>query len=53
LNLRRTKLVKFYIRSIVFCGAISWTLWKIDDKYLESFKYVVGVGWVRSFGPIL
>jgi hypothetical protein len=37
LNLRR-KLVKCYIRSIALYGAETWTLGKIDQKYLESFE---------------
>jgi hypothetical protein len=45
--------VKFYIRSIAFCGAKSWTCWKIDDKYFETLKCGAGVGWGRSFGPTL
>jgi hypothetical protein len=54
LDLRlREKLENFYIMSIAFYGAKSWTLWKIDNKYLESWKCSAGVGWGRSFGPIL
>jgi hypothetical protein len=37
LNLRK-KLVKCYIWSIVLYGAETWTLWKIDQKYHESFE---------------
>jgi hypothetical protein len=36
LNLRK-KLVKCYILSIALCGAETWTLGKVDRKYLESF----------------
>jgi hypothetical protein len=36
LNLRK-KLVKRYIWNIVLYGAETWTLRKIDQKYLESF----------------
>jgi hypothetical protein len=36
LNLRN-KLVKCYIWSIALCGAETWTLGKVDRKYLESF----------------
>jgi hypothetical protein len=36
LNLRR-KQVKCYIWSIAFYGAETWTLRKVDQKYLESF----------------
>jgi hypothetical protein len=37
LNLRK-KLVKCYIWSIALYGAETWTLWKVDQKYLESFE---------------
>jgi hypothetical protein len=37
LNLR-TKLVKCYIWSIALYGAGTWTLWKADQKYLDSFE---------------
>jgi hypothetical protein len=37
LNLRK-KLVKCYIWSIAFYGAETWTLRKVDQKYLESFE---------------
>jgi hypothetical protein len=30
--------VKCYIWSIVFSGAETWTLRKVDQKYLDSFK---------------
>jgi hypothetical protein len=36
LNLRK-KLVKCCIWSIALYGAETWTLWKVDQKYLESF----------------
>jgi hypothetical protein len=36
LNLRK-KLVKSYIWSIALYGAETWTLTKVDQKYLESF----------------
>ena len=35
---RGTELVKYYIWSIAFYGADTWTLEKVDQKYLESFK---------------
>jgi hypothetical protein len=35
LNLRK-KPVKCYIWSIALCGAETWTLRKVDQKYLES-----------------
>jgi hypothetical protein len=34
----RKKLVKCYIWSIALYGAETWTLRKLDQKYLESFK---------------
>jgi hypothetical protein len=34
----RKKLVKCHIWSTGFCGAETWTLQKIDNKYLESFE---------------
>jgi hypothetical protein len=34
----RNKLVKCYIWSIAFYGAETWTLRKVDQKYLESFE---------------
>jgi hypothetical protein len=37
LNLRK-KLVKCYIWSIAFYGAETRTLWKVEQKYLESFE---------------
>jgi hypothetical protein len=33
----RKKLVKSYIWSIAFYGDETWTLRKLDQKYLESF----------------
>ena len=36
-NLRK-KLVKCYIWSITLCSADAWTLWKVDQEYLESFE---------------
>jgi hypothetical protein len=37
LNLRK-KLVKCYIWSIALYGAETWTLQKVDQKYLDSFE---------------
>jgi hypothetical protein len=37
LNLRK-KLIKCYIWSIALYGAETWTLWKVDQKYLGSFE---------------
>jgi hypothetical protein len=36
-NLRK-KLVKCYIWSVALYGAETWTLWKAEQKYLESFE---------------
>jgi hypothetical protein len=51
LNLRK-KLVKFYTWSIALYGAETWTLRKVDRKYLESFDMWCGEEW-RSVGPIV
>jgi hypothetical protein len=37
LNLRK-KLVKCYVWSVALCGAETWTLRKVDRKYLESLE---------------
>ena len=37
LNLRN-KLVRCCIWSIALFGAETWTLWKVDQKYMESFE---------------
>ena len=37
LNLRK-KPVKCYIRSVAFYGAQDMALWKVEQKYLESFE---------------
>jgi hypothetical protein len=37
LNLRK-KLVKCYIYSTALYGAETWTLLKVDQKYLKSFE---------------
>jgi hypothetical protein len=34
----RKKLVKCYIWSVALYGAETWTLRKLDQKYLESFE---------------
>ena len=34
LNLKK-KVVQCYVRSIALHGAETWTLWKVDEKYLE------------------
>jgi hypothetical protein len=46
------KLVKCYIYSIALYGAETWTLWRICQKYPESFKCGAGKGWTRSARPI-
>jgi hypothetical protein len=39
LNLWRNKmLVKYYLWSVTFYGAETWTLWKVNQKYLEIFE---------------
>jgi hypothetical protein len=37
LNVRK-KLIKCYIWGVAVCGAETGTLWKVDQKYLESFE---------------
>jgi hypothetical protein len=49
LNLRK-KLVKCNIWSIALYGAETWTLRKVDQKYLESFEMWC---WRRSVGPMV
>jgi hypothetical protein len=44
LNLRN-KLVKCYIWSTALYGAETWTLRKVDQKYLEILKCGVKEGW--------
>jgi hypothetical protein len=34
----RKKLLNFYIWSIALCGVRTWTLRKVDRKYLESIE---------------
>ena len=31
------KLVQYYVWSVALFGAETWTLWKVDQQYLESF----------------
>jgi predicted HD phosphohydrolase len=52
LNLRK-KLVKCYIWSIALYGAETWTLRKVEQKYLESLKCAAGERCRRSVGPIV
>jgi hypothetical protein len=47
----RNKLVKYYIWNVVFYGAGTWTLWKIDQKYRKILKRDVREGCRRSVGP--
>jgi hypothetical protein len=47
LHLRKNKL-RCYIWSIAFYGAKTWTLWKVDQKYLELLKCGAGERW-RKF----
>jgi len=37
LNLGK-KVIERYAWLIALCGAESWTLWKVDEKYLKSFE---------------
>jgi len=32
----RKKLIKYYSWGIALYGAVTWTLWKGDEKYMES-----------------
>jgi hypothetical protein len=34
----RNQLVKCYIWNTALCGAGTWTLWEVDQKYLENFR---------------
>jgi hypothetical protein len=52
LNLRK-KLVKCYIWSRALHSAETKTLWKVDQKYLNSSKCGYGEGWRKSVSPIL
>jgi hypothetical protein len=52
LNLRK-KLVKWYIWNIGCYGAETWTLRKVDQKHMESFKMWCWRRWRRSFGKIV
>jgi hypothetical protein len=38
---------------IAVYGADIWTLWKIDQKYLQILKFGAGEGWRRAIAPIL
>jgi hypothetical protein len=43
----RKKLVICYVWSIALYGSETWTLRKLERKYLESFKYGAGGEWRR------
>jgi hypothetical protein len=45
--------MKCYIWSIALHGAETWTLLKVDQKYLESFESGAGEEWRRLVGPIV
>jgi hypothetical protein len=47
----RKKVLKCHIWSTALYGAETWTLLKIDQKYLKVLKHVAGEGWRRSVGP--
>ena len=49
LNLRK-KVIKCYTWRIALCGAETWTLQKVDQKYLGSFEMWC---WRRSVGLIV
>jgi len=49
LDLRKNP-VKCYIK--IYCAG-SWTLRKVDHKYLETLKFGAGEGLRRSVGPIV
>jgi predicted restriction endonuclease len=49
----KKKLVKCYIWSIALCGAETWTLRKVDQKYMKILKCGAGEEWRRSVGPIV
>jgi hypothetical protein len=52
INLRK-KLVKCYIWSIALYGAKTWTLRKVDQKYLESFEMWCWRRMEKIVGPIV
>jgi hypothetical protein len=41
----RNKLVKYYIWTVVLYGAETWTLRKVDQKYLQSMECRTTEGW--------
>jgi hypothetical protein len=52
LNLRR-KIQKCYIWNIALYGAETWTLRKVDEKYLKVSKRGAEEEWRRSLGQIV
>jgi len=47
------KLVKCCIWSVALYGAETWTLWKVDQIYLEMSENNASKGYRRSGGPIV
>jgi len=47
----RKKLINCCIRSITLYCANTWTLRKVDQKYLEVLKCDAGEGWRRPVRP--
>jgi hypothetical protein len=45
--------MRCYIWNVAFYGAETWTLWKIDEKCLESLECGAGEEWKGSAGPIV
>ena len=42
-----------YLWNTALYGAASWTLRKVDHKFLKNVKYGAGEGRKRSVGPIV
>jgi hypothetical protein len=34
----RKKPVKCYSRYIALCGAVTWSLWEVNEQHLQSFE---------------
>ena len=49
-NLKK-KLAGCYVWSTALYGAETWTLRKVDQKYLESLQCGAGERWIGSVGP--
>ena len=43
----KKKLVRYYVWSIALYGSVTWTLRKLELKYLENFKCGTGGEWRR------